>query len=564
MTVSGRPVLNLSLALNYALSGTGVGSYHALNLAVHFMAGLLLFGIARRALAQSRGAPADALALAIALLWTLHPLQTESVDYLIQRAESLMGLFYLLTLYAFIRSAEAETPGWRRPLWAGLAVLACLLGMGTKEVMVSAPLLVLLYDRTFLAGSFREAWRRRRWLYAGLAATWLPLVFLVASTGGNRGGTAGFGVAVSEWRYGLTQFGAIVRYLRLSLRPAPLVFDYEPVGVRGAGEVLPSALLVLLLLALTAWALWRRPAAGFLGAWFFVILAPTSLLPSGVQAVAEHRMYLPLAAVVAALAVGIYAALGRIPGLALLALAALGLGLATARRTADYRTNLALWADTAAKRPGNAFAQNNLGQALFLAGRAADAEARYVRALELDPGNAQAHYNLANILAGDGRLPRALKEFKEALRLRPDFFEAHNNLGLAWAKAGRPQEAIAEFAATLRLQPGSFAAHCNLADLLAEAGRLPESIAQYEQALRLEPDSAAVQENLGVVLAQADRVAEAITHLAAAVRINPGDPDLHDSLGMALGHVGRDAEAAAEFTAAQRLRSGNGVAPGGR
>ena len=566
LTVSGRPVLNLSLAVNYAISGTAVGSYHALNLLIHGLAGLVLWGLARRTLAglpwrkREDAGPADLLGLAIALLWTLHPLQTESVDYVVQRAESLMGLFFLLTLYCSRRameSAENDRPG--RTVWSGLAVLACLLGMGTKEVMVSAPVIVLLYDRTFVAGTWREAWRRRRGLYLGLAASWVPLALLVAGGGGNRGGTAGFGVAVTWWRYELTQLAAVAHYLRLAVWPSPLVFDYEP------SDALPAAGLgaaaVLLLLGATVWALRRRPAAGFLGAWFFLILAPTSLLPSGVQAVSEHRMYLPLAAVIAALAVGLCSLCGRIPGLVFLALAALGLGGATARRTEDYRSNLALWADTAAKRPGNAFAQNNLGLALFAAGRVAEAQARYAQALQLDPANAQAHYNLANILAEGGRLPQAIAEYGKALQLRPDFFEAHNNLGLADEKAGRPREAAAEFAATLRLAPDSFEAHCNLADVLAETGRTAESIREYEEALRLEPGSAPAHENLGMVLAQADRVTEAIGHFEAAVRLAPGDPELHYNLGLALDHAGRGAEAAAQFAAARRLKIGNGVAP---
>src|SRR4029077_12125007 len=132
------------------------------------------------------------LALAVALLWTLHPLQTEAVVYISQRAESLMGLFYLLTLYFFIRGSLV------------LSIFTCLLGMATKEVMVSAPLIVLLYDRTFVAGTFREAWRLRRGYYLGLAATWLLLAWLELGAGG-RHGTAGFGSSLRWFDYLRTQ-----------------------------------------------------------------------------------------------------------------------------------------------------------------------------------------------------------------------------------------------------------------------------------------------------------------------------------------------------------------------
>ncbi|MGA2605784.1 MAG: hypothetical protein ABSG14_16325, partial [Verrucomicrobiia bacterium] len=154
--VGGHPVVNLSLAVNYALGGLAVWGYHALNLTIHILAALTLFGIVRRTLARPKlreqfGASGEWVALAVAVLWTIHPLQTEAVTYLSERGESLMGLFYLLTLYGFLRGVES--PGHGR--WFVLSVAACALGMATKEVMVTAPLMVLLYDRTFVSQSFR-------------------------------------------------------------------------------------------------------------------------------------------------------------------------------------------------------------------------------------------------------------------------------------------------------------------------------------------------------------------------------------------------------------------------
>ena len=168
--VAGRPVLNFSFALNHAISGSAVWSYHALNLLVHLLGGLALFGVVRRTLLRLRGAtPTDPtwLALAIAAAWVVHPVQTASVTYVSQRAESLMALFYLLTLYSFSRATvchplDDKRAGRTRRAWAVATVAACALGMATKEVMVGAPLLVLLYDRTFVSMSFRDAWRQHR------------------------------------------------------------------------------------------------------------------------------------------------------------------------------------------------------------------------------------------------------------------------------------------------------------------------------------------------------------------------------------------------------------------
>jgi len=233
------------------------------------------------------------LALAAALLWTLHPLQTECVTYLSQRAETLMGLFYLLTLYAVIRGSQGP---WSA-VWYAVAAAACLLGMASKEIMASAPLCVLLYDRAFLAGSWRAAWRRRWKLYLALGGTWLYLGYLILTAHG-RGGTVGFGLPITPWQHLRNQFVAICLYLRLAVWPHPLVLDYLGFWVHRFGEAAPYAVVVAGLLAATLAALWRRPKVGFLGAWFFLVLAPSSSVFPLVETVAEHRMYLPLAALV--------------------------------------------------------------------------------------------------------------------------------------------------------------------------------------------------------------------------------------------------------------------------
>jgi Flp pilus assembly protein TadD len=519
-TASGRPVLNLSLAANYAVSGTAVGSYHAVNLAIHILAGLTLFGIVRRTLAPRTGASASVIAFSASLLWVLHPLQTESVTYIVQRAESLMGLFYLLTLYCFIRGAGAGGPG--RFWWLAASVCACLLGMGTKEVMVSAPLVVLLYDRTFLAGGFREAFRRRFKAYAALASTWLVLACLAVSTHG-RGGTAGSGSGVAWWRYALTQSEAIAHYLRLCFWPHPLIFDYGSALVRPSLGVLPYALLIMAMVAAVAWALVRRPAIGFLGASFFAVLAASSsVVPVATETMAEHRMYLPLAAVAVLVVLGIHRWLGRGTLPLCLALAA-GLSWATWQRNGTYRSSEEIWSDTVAKRPENERAQYNLGCILQAKpGRLGDAVAHYEEALRLKPGYAEAHNNLGNALDSLGRTTEAIAHFEEALRLKPNYVEAHNDLGIALGSVGRTPEAIEQYEEALRLKPDFFQASFNLGNALDSLDRTPEAIEQYEQALRIKPDDATIHFYLaGALLRTPGRIHDAAAHLREVVRLQP-------------------------------------------
>ncbi len=509
ITVAGRPILNLSFALNYAISGLDGWSYHALNLVIHLLAGLTLFGLVRRTLARPPlaerfGEAADGLALAIAGIWTLHPLQTESVAYLAQRAESLMGLFYLLTLYCFVRSVGAPRPG----IWRSLAGLACLLGMGTKEVMVTAPLMVLLYDRTFVAGSFAEAWRRRKAIHATLACTWLLLAYCMLGSS-TRGGTAGFGLGLSSWTYGLSQCRAIMLYLKLAAWPHPLVADYGTEAVGNPAEVLLPGLLLLLLVTGTAMALWRRPVPGFVGAWFFLILAPSSsVVPVKAQIMAEHRMYLPLAAVISLAATGAYLLAGRRIAIVLLALA-VGSGWLTLRRNEVYRNELALWSDTVAKLPESARARVNLGIALVEA----------------------------------GRIPEAVGQYEAAIRIEPENAIAQLNLCSAFTQLYRPAEAVQHGEAAVRLVPGNADARINLGLALVAAGRAGEAVPHYEEALRLEPRAADVQADLGAALLQLGRGADAIGHYQTALQLDPGRAQTWCDFALALAQQGDPAAA---------------------
>ena len=403
--VAGRPIYNLSFALNYALGGAAPRGYHAGNVLIHLFAGLTLLGIGRRTLGPAFG-------LALALLWTLHPIQTEAVTYISERSESLMGLAYLLTLYGFIRYTAAESG--RGGGWAALAIAASWLGMATKEVMATAPLLVLLYDRTFVAGSFRAAGRSRAPFYLALAAGWIWIAHSLV--GANRHGV-GFGLGPTAWTYALTEARVVLRYLGLTVWPHPLVFDYGPGLAAADPATLACGAGVLGLAALALISLRFWPAAGFAACWFFLILAPTSsFVPIASQPMAESRLYLPLAGVLA-LGVAGLRALGERVGLSIALILALAYGGLAAQRNATYRSDLAIWEDTTAKRPANPRAHANLGAAYFRHGRKAEALTELAAAVSLAPSDAPNRILLANVLADAGRTEEAEAQYKEAERL---------------------------------------------------------------------------------------------------------------------------------------------------
>ena len=542
-TTTGRPVVNASFAFNYAVSGENVWSYHALNLAIHAAAALALFGLVRRTLAslslKLSSFNRAAAALAAAALWALHPLQTESVTCIAQRTESLCGLFYLLTLYAFARATlpTVQLPlGWSAltpTRWLALSVVSSALGMATKEVMVTAPVLVFLFDRTFVARSFAAAWRARRIYYVALAATWLGLLALLFLGSGARGASAGFGLGVTGWTYLLKQGEAVLLYLRLAGWPYPLVLDYGTAVGRPDLLFLGQGLVVVALLAATCWALVRRPVLGFFGAWFFLILAPSSsVVPLVTQTMAEHRMYLPLAAVVVPGAVALFVRFGARAAWVLGGAVLLG-GAATVARNADYRDVATIWAETVRRRPDNPRAHHNLALALHRAGRLPAAHGAFARAVALDPAYVVGHYNWGVALLADDRVAEATAAFVTTVRLAPDHADAHRQLARLAEQGGRPAEAENHFNAVLRLAPDDLDAHRRLGLLLARAERLGPAEGHFRAILRRVPADADAHANLGNVLLLGGRPREAIACYEQSLRLRPADDRTRENLQLA-------------------------------
>ena len=567
---TSRPVVYLSLAVNYAIGRLDPLGYHVFNAAVHIAAALILYGIVRRTfrsnlLRERFGAGADWVAGLIALIWLVHPIQTESVTYTIQRGESLMGLFYLATLYCVIRAGESARGEW----WYAGAVASCCAGIGCKGVMLTAPVVALLYDRVFLSPSWGTLVRRRWGLYAALAATWLLYPLLLAQAPVEWKESAGFeypGAAPLE--YAMTQPAVILHYLRLTFWPDPLCLDYGWPAARTIGEVFPPLLVVGGLLAATIWAWRRKPALGFAGAWFFIILIPTSSFIPIADLAAEHRMYLSLAAVVALSVAGVFA-LARRLGVAAMAwpaggLIVLALTAVTARRNLDYGSELAIWQDTVDASPGNPRAQYDLAHALEVDDRPQEAIVHYKKALEEKPDYVDALNNLGHVLSVSGNAPDAAAYLQRAIQLKPGLAEAHFNLGYALAQQGKIKDAIAQLAEAVRIKPDFGEAHNNLGIALAMDGRTAEAIDQWQQALQLNPDSADTHNNLAYALSGVGRMREAIAHYETALRLKPDYVQALDGLAKLLATLspadGGDPNRAIELASRACAITGNRVA----
>jgi tetratricopeptide (TPR) repeat protein len=595
--MAGRPVVNLSLAINFALGGLQVEGYHWWNIGVHLMCAVLLFAILRRSLSDGRlgavfGSGAPIVAFVAAAVWMVHPLQTEAVDYVTQRTESMMALFLLLTLYCSMRSMRARRP-WR---WQTLAVVSCVLGMASKASMVAAPLIVLLYDRTFESDSILRTLRRRRWLYLGLAASWLVLAAL---TWAAPRSTVGSSASVTWQLYLLNQAQMVGRYLRLALWPRGLVLDYGLPQALSVRDVWPQALVILALASGVVIALVRRWVVGFVGAAFFLMLAPTSsVIPIISEVGAERRMYVPMMALVSlAVPVGwlLLQRLARsaptrsrllnVGGGGVAAGVVVALALPTIARNERYRDAAALWRDTIEQRP-NARARLSLATALMAGGKGAEAIPELRLAVQDYP---EAKYALGAALHAAGQVDEAvalLGEFIAAEPSSPSRIPAQSLLGQILASRGDHDGAAAHFRAILQVNPLDRNARVRLADQLLSGEQWDEAVAEYdrltreadsaslelklglahkganrfdaardhfERALALDPGTLQAHSSLGEIAWERGNVGDAVSHAEAELRLNPLDASTHNFLGVVLASSGRVGEGAVHFREALRI-----------
>ena len=530
--LASRPLVNLSFAINYALGGFAVRGYHLVNLGLHILSALVLFGVIRLTLAGPRlrdrfATTADAVALACALIWLVHPIQTESVDYLTERSELMMGLFYLLTVYCAIRALRSEAPD----RWYAAAVVACLLGAGCKESIVTAPVIVVLYDRIFVFDSMKDALRTRKTLYLGLALSWIELAAVATS----RNNTVGFRTGTSAWTYLLNQAQMITQYLKLTIWPHDLVLDYGAPRLYRLKDVAPQASLVIALVVLTGLLLVKNPMAGFLLAWFFITLAPTSsVVPIASEVGAERRMYLPLAGLVVAAVIGVYRwnrATEVAPYLFACLIAALAFG--TVQRNRDYASNVALL-QTSVDRWPQGRAQFNLAYALDKQGRKDEALA-HLRAAVAD--NPQAQYALGSELYDRGQFDAAIAELRGFVGRTPvkpaDIVKAHDLIGLALAQQGKLLPAAEELQLALQMEPTSADLHGNLAFVLLQQKNFEGARQHYEDYLKVHAGNAFVLTNLGVALEGLGDRDGARARFREALVLDPGNVEARSRAALA-------------------------------
>lgn len=536
-----RPVGELSFALNRSLHDLDVWGYHAVNLAIHLTSGLLLMGFVRRTLLLLTSRPAfqthsTGIAFCVAFLWVVHPLQTESVTYIVQRFESLMGMFFLACLYAIVRS-ESPSGG----LWHTVAVLAASFSMGTKEVGIMIPVVAILYDWAFLARSWKQILQRRGWMYCAIitAAVWY---FAPAARNWEdiyrHTSESSQNVIYSEtnmrwptsWEYLRSQPGVLCHYVKLAFWPRDLCLDYAwPIATK-ATEIYGKGALVLVFVLSGLCLLAIRPKIAFVILCFFLILAPSSTIVP-LHLAFEHRMYLPLACLITGTVLAVFQALchlgrylgeaGRVAMIgtgAVTVVMGLLLIIFTRQRNEDYHSCVAMWKDVVRVRPANFRAHSDLAIFASNDGDMATAERHYLISMQLEPRFAPTYYNYGIFLSQrQKRHEQSIPYFKRAIELSPRSALFRFGLGNAMDMLGRSEEAEAAFRTGLELSPRDAIGRLRMGQVLRGQNRDVEAEHHLKLSVELGPYLWQTYRELGQIDVSKGDIVAAIAHYQTAI-----------------------------------------------
>jgi Flp pilus assembly protein TadD len=554
------PLTWLTLGFNYAVGGMSPWGYHALNIAIHALSTAVFYLVARRLLLAARPAtpavPVALGALAAALVFGLHPLRAESVAWVTERRDVLSGLFYLLTVLAYLRGAQGGGPVTGR--WRWLSLAAYVAAMLSKSMVMTLPASLLLLD----------VYPLRRWRALGPRAVlreklpWLAVAVLgagISLLAVRRGAQiTGYSLYGPESRIALVfySFWFYPWKWLAPLRLSPLYELPDQVRLLDARFLLP-ALTVIAVTALLL-ALARRWPAG-LAAWAHsaIVLVPISgVVHAGFQLAHDRYSYLSgfgfcLLAGAAVAAVAQLADARRIsrPVAAVAATAGLlavaGLGAATWQQTQIWRSGETLWSAGIDADPECTICWNNLGYTLMVKGDHRGAEPFLRKAIALRPHRARTWNNLGSVLAATGRMEEAAVAFEHAVARGPSLADAVGNLGAAYARLGRYDEAVAQLRRALELDPTLRDARINLAYALmnqgvisARAGRVDTAMPLFQEAARLVPDDPIALRNLGEALLEQGNSGEALVALERAVQLDAGSAHTHSLLARAYAMSG--------------------------
>jgi protein O-mannosyl-transferase len=560
---ANRPVPMLSFALNYFFNQYRVVGYHAVNILIHVLNGFLLFVFVRKTLVLSIGEGSEispirsrAIAFFCALIWLVHPLQTQSVTYVYQRMNSMAALFYLLSILCYVNGRICQRPPGSESQWAGnlrknaviyfvSSIIFGLLALGSKEISATLPFFIILYEWSFFQNQ-GKGWLKKNAVWIVLAFIPGMVLFWITVSLEDPGSRY---ANVSQWNLLpadrlLTSSRVVVYYLSLLVFPHPsrLNLDYDfplSFSLIDPWTTLPSAILILLLIGLAVFSIRRYRLLFFCVIWFLGNLAIESTVIPLQDIIFEHRLYLPSMILGLPLLVFIDRRVKNlwIPGL-VICLTAVVFSYWTYQRNKVWQNEMSLWADNVKKSPNKARPHNNLGLAFQNQGNIEKALFHYTTASQLDPTSYVAHNNLGNIYMDQGNLEKAFFHLSGALKIRPGYSNARINMGRYYYLKGDSKTALDHYSKVLAANPLNEVAHNNAGNILVQQEKLDEAKHHFLRAMEINPHYIDPVIGFGHLLVKNNKLQGGIGYFQKALDIDPGNYLAHFSLGNVFLNIG--------------------------
>ncbi len=558
-----RFVTYLSFALNYLFGQLNPFGYHLVNLIVHLTCGFLVWWLvllvfSAPILKEERFTkPAPIIAFFTGLIFLIHPVQTQAVTYIVQRATSLAGMFCLASLCLYLRW-RLSPPGRTTKICYTASLVTGLLAIFSKESAIILPFL-LLFSETFLFPSERKSAKKS---LAPFLVLVLVIPFTMAVTGSvsfkeMRRSCEG-PVGILPFHYLLTQFRVVVTYLRLLFLPINqnLDYDYPVFRTLWTPPVLLSLALLMALLTTGFKLRKNHPLFSFAIFFFFLSLLPESSFIPIRDVIFEHRLYLPLFGY-ALFLVGLLSYLLRrkssLTLLVILSLLTTGYAGATYQRNKVWRNEITLWEDAVKKSPFKPRAHTNLGLAYDAAGEFDRALAEYSRALQINPEYAEAYCSRANTYYYLGEYQKAINDYNRAIALKPYRADFYFSRGFARGKTGDLKGAISDWTETLRLDRYCAEAYYNRGFAYYLMADLTQAIADYTSALTIYPKYRDAYYNRGVAYAKKGEVGKAIEDFNRTIALSPQYAEAYYNRSLAYFLAGDYARAHSDLKKAEEL-----------
>ena len=529
--IKSRPVANVSLAFNYYFHGYEIWGYHFVNIAIHILTAVFLYFLLRVMFNSPalKGRLDDKqqffICLASALIWLVHPLNTQSVTYVIQRMNSLAAMFYVVSLFLYAKARMGEERN-SLLLFIGCG-LAGLLAIGSKENAATLPFFIALYEWFFVQDL------RKKWLYKAL-----PVLIVLGGIGFySYLGTPSldrFAASFAHRDFTLserlfTELRVVLFYLNLFVMPLASRLSLEHDFIISHSFLDPittlfSAITIIIMMISAVFLAKRQRLIAFAILWYFGNLLIESSFIS-LEIIFEHRTYIPTMLLVPALLAYLInkKAVNNIPIMAVTAVVVIVLSFFTYSRNEIWRSPLKFWKNCVSVAPNNARAHNNYGVVLRENRLFDESIDEINKAISLKPDFVNAHVNLGNTYQKKGELQTAIAYFQKALVMKPDYAGVYSNLASIYVELGQFDQAEKYFRKNLEMNPESVLATVNLASILAGNNKIKEAIILFEKARDLSPKNQDIRFNLGLAYRATGQRGKAINEFKEVLQINKND-----------------------------------------